>query len=146
MAHVVLESKLERAGLASRVRVDSSGTGDWHIGEPMDRRAAATLATAGYDPSRHRARQVDEMLFADHDAVLVMDASNAHDVLALADGDGDRGRVLMFRSFDASAAGELDVPDPWYGGQRGFDEVLVIVERTSDALVDALRVAVDADP
>ena len=55
-AHVVLEQRLAEAGLDDRVVVDSSGTGDWHVGSPMDSRAAATLSAAGYDPSRHRAR------------------------------------------------------------------------------------------
>ena len=59
MAHVVLEQRLADAGLADRVEVTSSGTGDWHVGEPMDRRAAATLTAAGYDATRHRARQYD---------------------------------------------------------------------------------------
>ena len=59
MAHVVLEQRLAEAGLDDRVEVASSGTGGWHVGDPMDERAAATLAAAGYDPSRHRARQYD---------------------------------------------------------------------------------------
>ena len=67
IAHVVLERKLEAAHDGDVV-VESSGTGDWHIGEPMDRRAAATLAAAGYDPSRHRAQQVDRDLFSRNDA------------------------------------------------------------------------------
>jgi len=138
MAHVVLERKLQAAGTSRRVRVESSGTGDWHLGEPMDRRAAATLAAAGYDPSIHRARQVDGDLFARHDAILVMDETNLRDVHGLAPTRADRDRVLMFRAFDPLAGEDLAVPDPWYGGQRGFDEVLAIVERTTDTLVSAL--------
>ena len=58
-AHVVLEQRVAEAGLADAVEVTSSGTGGWHVGNPMDPRAAATLAAAGYDPTRHRARQYD---------------------------------------------------------------------------------------
>jgi protein-tyrosine phosphatase len=76
MAHVVLEDKLTQAGLTDRVEVTSSGTGDWHIGEPMDRRAAARLRDAGYDPTRHRARQVSRTDLAEHDLVLAMDSTN----------------------------------------------------------------------
>jgi protein-tyrosine phosphatase len=141
IAHVVLEHKLEGMTTARRILVESSGTGDWHIGDQMDRRAAATLAAAGYDPSLHRARQVDDDLFARNDAILVMDESNLRDVHELALASEDRDRVMMFRAFDPLAGDDLAVPDPWYGGQRGFDEVLDIVERTTDALASALASA-----
>ncbi len=79
-AHVVLEQRLADAGLADRVEVASSGTGGWHVGNPMDSRAAATLSAAGYDPSRHRARQYDASWPAAYDLVLVMDEANLADV------------------------------------------------------------------
>ena len=86
MAHVVLEQQLADAGLGDAVEVHSSGTGGWHEGNPMDDRAAATLATAGYDPSRHRARTFDAGWHDDHDLVLAMDAANLRDI----GGSGDR--------------------------------------------------------
>jgi low molecular weight protein-tyrosine phosphatase len=141
IAHVVLERKLSAVRTARRIEVESSGTGDWHIGEQMDRRAAATLAAAGYDPSLHRARQVDDDLFSRNDAILVMDESNLRDVQALAGRADDRDRVIMFRAFDPLVGDDLAVPDPWYGGQGGFDDVLAIVERTTDVLVEALASA-----
>jgi protein-tyrosine phosphatase len=130
MAHVVLERRLADAGLADRVEVTSSGTGDWHVGNPMDRRAAATLAAAGYDPTRHRAQQWagnDEA-----DLVLAMDSGN------LADIGGRSTRVMLFRDFDPDDPGG-DVPDPYYGGDSGFEEVLAMIERTTTALVAALE-------
>ena len=135
-AHVVLEQRLAEAGLDDRVVVHSSGTGDWHVGDPMDRRAAATLTAAGYDPSRHRARQYDASWAGDHDLVLAMDADN------LADLGGRSDRVGMFRDLDPVDPG-ADVPDPYYGGTDGFAAVLEMVERTSDALVAALADALD---
>ena len=131
MAHVVLEQRLAEAGLDDRVSVTSSGTGGWHEGNPMDRRAAATLDAAGYDPSRHRARTFDDDWHDEHDLVLVMDADNLRDV------GGPGERVRMFRDLDPVDPG-ADVPDPYYGGDDGFEEVLSMVERTSDALVSAL--------
>ena len=132
MAHVVLERRLAEAGLADTVDVLSSGTGDWHVGHPMDERAAATLAAAGYDPTRHRARIFDPTWHDDVDVVLAMDGTNLRDV-------GGRGeRTLMFRDFDPVDPGG-DVPDPYYGGAAGFEEVLRMVERTSTSLVDAVR-------
>jgi low molecular weight protein-tyrosine phosphatase len=130
-AQVVLEARLAAAGLDDRVSVRSSGTGDWHVGRPMDSRAAATLEAHGYDASRHRARQYADSWAAEDDLVLAMDHDN------LADLGGRSDRIAMFRDFDPAGAGE-DVPDPYYGGADGFRDVLSIVERTSDALVAAL--------
>jgi protein-tyrosine phosphatase len=130
MAHVVLESRLAEAGLDDRVVVRSSGTGDWHVGRPMDDRAAATLSRAGYDPSRHRARQYDDTWPAEHDLVLAMDESNLDDL------GGRSERVGLFRDLDPQGPGE--VPDPYNGGTDGFEQVLDLVERTSDALVVAV--------
>ncbi len=138
MAHVVLLQKLARAKLSPQVAVASSGTGDWHIGEPMDRRAAATLAGHGYDPTRHRAQLFLDEWFTSQDAILVMDSSNLRDVLRLAPPAADRQRVLMFRAFDPLAGADLDLPDPWYGDQEAFEEVLEVVERTADELVRRL--------
>jgi protein-tyrosine phosphatase len=128
---VVLERRLAEAGLDDRVVVDSAGTGDWHVGNPMDPRAAETLTAAGYDPSRHRARQYAESWTDEHDLVLAMDRDN------LADLGGRSERVAMFRDFDPVDPG-ADVPDPYYGGTDGFAEVLSIVERTADSLVSEL--------
>jgi protein-tyrosine phosphatase len=137
MAAVVLEAKIAASSLSGRVEVRSSGTGDWHVGDRMDGRAAATLTDAGYDADRHRAQQFDHTWFGDHDLVLAMDRSNRRNVTALARG-GNGDRVRLFRQFDPEAGDDLEVPDPWYGGQDGFDEVLAIVERTSDELVAQL--------
>ncbi|HEY1119305.1 MAG TPA: low molecular weight protein-tyrosine-phosphatase, partial [Acidimicrobiales bacterium] len=110
MADVVLAERLADAGLDDRVSVGSSGTGGWHVGDPMDRRAAATLTAAGYDATRHRARQWGSGEDADAaDLVLAMDAQN------LADLGGPTDRVRLFRDFDPVDPGS-DVPDPYYGG------------------------------
>ena len=137
-AHVVLESRLADAGLDDRVEVTSSGTGGWHVGNPMDDRAAATLDAAGYDPTRHRARQYDDARPEAYDVVLAMDGSN------LADVGGRTDRVGLFRDLDPVDPG-AEVPDPYYGGPDGFEEVLAMVERTSDAIVAALQPLL-ADP
>ncbi len=145
MADVVLSDLVERAGLAGRVRVRSAGTGDWHVGGPMDRRAAATLIGAARDPGGHRAQQVrptwlDPAHEDGDDLVLAMDSGNLEDLRALAPGGGDPGpsRLRLFRDFDPVDPGG-EVPDPYYGGTDGFQEVLGMVERTSSALVAALQ-------
>jgi protein-tyrosine phosphatase len=127
-AHVVLQQRLADAGL-DRVEVSSSGTGDWHVGGPMDRRAAAALTAVGYDATRHRARQHDPA--AGVDLVLAMDEANLSDL------GGRTDRIRKFRDFDPTEPGS-DVPDPYYGGDDGFEEVLTMVERTASGILDAL--------
>ena len=139
-AQVVLESLLDRAGLLDVVEVASCGTGTWHLGEAMDARAASTLTAAGYDGSRHAAQKFDPASLAGLDLVLAMDGSNLADIRAtVADlTDADADRVRLFRDFDPDEPGG-DVPDPFYGGDAGFEEVLTMVERTAAVIVAALR-------
>lgn len=137
IADVVLQERLSRAGLDDRVSVASCGTGDWHVGNRMDRRAAATLTTAGYDATRHRAQQLDGSWFDRFDLLLAMDRANLRDVHGLQGATGEPDRVRLFRSFDPVEP-DGEVPDPYYGGDDGFQEVLAMVERTTDALVTAL--------
>jgi protein-tyrosine phosphatase len=127
MADVVLEQRLGGTG----VEVRSAGTGDWHVGQPMDPRAAATLRRHGYDPSRHRARQVGADWLDRFDLVLAMDRANLSDL------GGPGERVRLFRDFDPVGTGG-EVPDPYYGGDEGFEEVLAMVERTATALAHEL--------
>ena len=139
IAHVVLEDRLARAGLDDRVAVASSGTGGWHESEPMDRRAAAVLRDAGYDPSRHRARTFSTDWYAEHDLLLAMDHSNLADMVDQAPTVAEQARARLFREFDPLAVeGDDEVPDPWYGGADGFRDVLAMIERTTDELVARL--------
>jgi protein-tyrosine phosphatase len=138
-AAVVLGAKALAAGLDG-VEVTSSGIGDWHVGNPMDERSAQVLAGAGYQPDHHRARQVDAAALPAYDLVLAMDRSHLDDLLDLG---ADPGRTMLFGEFDPVSPG-AEVPDPYYGGPEGFEEVLRMVERTSAALVDRLRTHVAA--
>jgi protein-tyrosine phosphatase len=147
MADVVLSQRVDDAGLAGRVTVASCGTGDWHVGRPMDERAAATLRANDYDPSAHRARQFSPSWLADHDLVLAMDAGNLADVRRVEARSGvpHPDRVRLFGDFDPVEPGS-EVPDPYYGGAQGFEEVLAMVERTCAVLVSALQQLPDLRP
>jgi protein-tyrosine phosphatase len=137
MADVVLSARVEEAGLADRVTVASCGTAHWHVGKPMDQRAAATLDAAGYDPSRHRAQQLSAAWHDDYDVLLAMDGSNLADVVATRS-TTEPERVRLFRDFDPVDPGG-EVPDPYYGGDDGFHDVLGMVERTAAAIVTELQ-------
>ena len=136
MADVILSGLVDGAGLAGKVEVTSCGTGDWHMGQPMDPRAAAELKAAGYDASAHRAQQFDAS-WLDRDLLLAMDAKNLSDITA---GRGADEQVRMFRSFDPLAGpDDLDVPDPFYGEDDGFGVVIAMVERTCRSLLAELE-------
>jgi protein-tyrosine phosphatase len=136
MAEAVMSHRLERASLTDVVQVDSAGTGDWHVGERADRRARAALTERGYALD-HTARQFQQHWFGSRDLVLAMDGDNQRALNRLAPGPDDRDKVHLLRTFDP-AAGEIDVPDPYYGDARGFHRVLDIIEAACDGLLEHL--------
>lgn len=138
MAAAVLRAKLAETGLAGRVVVESAGTGDWHVGDGADHRARATLRAAGYD-DEHTARQFEAKYYDDYDLVIAMDANNLRDLRRIAPEREIGDRVRMLRSFDRDAGDDLDVPDPYFGGEDGFQLVLAQVERACDGLLAELR-------
>ena len=140
MAHVVLEERLRKAGLDDRVIVSSAGTGGWHTGDPMDRRAADVLAAAGDDPTRHVARRFTTDWFSDNDLILAMDASNHADISDLSPDASSLEKLQMFRDYDPDTSDtDNEVPDPYYDEREGFRSVLTMIERTVDGLVDDLK-------
>ena len=135
-AQGVFESLVARCGLSEEVQVDSCGTGDWHVGSAPDERAIAAALRRGYDLSRLRARQVRIDDFSAFDYILAMDRDNLAD-LELLRPTGFRGHLGLFLAFAGDGA-PTDVPDPYYGGDAGFDRVLDLVEAASEGLLRAL--------
>jgi protein-tyrosine phosphatase len=136
-AEGMMRQVLLEAGLDSRVEVDSAGTGAWHVGDAADRRAQAAARLRGID-LQSIARQVTREDLDSFDLVLAADAENERDLLRLAGEDpARRAKVRRLREFDQASVttGELDVPDPYYGGADGFDEVLDIVDAACRGLL-----------
>ena len=124
MAETVLRASLTEAGLAEAVTLDSSGTGDWHVGEPMYPQARRALARRGYDGSAHRARQLQASWLPDRDLVLAMDAGNLATLRRIADPE-DRDRIRLFG--EVGGLGEIgggEIPDPYGGNEAEFGYVL----------------------
>lgn len=131
---------LREEGLEDAVDVESAGTGSWHVGNPPDERATEAASRRGIELNG-QARQVEPSDFDEFDLIVAMDHANHRELLALAPHDGARERVRLLREYDieAVAAGELEVPDPYYGGPDGFDEVLDLVTRACEGLLDEVR-------
>jgi protein-tyrosine phosphatase len=132
-AEGVMRRLVREQGLEDEIEIDSAGTGGWHVGAPPDARASEAAARRGtrlegaarrFDPSRD---------FDRFDLILAMDAENRRDLLAVAPDDEARSKVRLF------LAGERDVPDPYYGGDDGFEEVLDLVEEAARALLVELQ-------
>jgi protein-tyrosine phosphatase len=134
MAEKLLRAAFDDAGLADRVVVTSAGVGPWHVGEPMDSRAAATLARHGHDTG-HVARQIDATT-ADADLVLAATSDHVRD-LRRAGVPAEAVRLL--RSFDPDAPDGAEIPDPYYGGPDGFDDVLAMIEAATPGVVEWVR-------
>jgi protein-tyrosine phosphatase len=137
-AEAVLRAKLQAAGLAQRVLVDSAGTHGYHVGEPPDPRAVKHAAARGYDLSRLRARRVRADDFARFHWVLAMDDANL-EALAEAAPPDTSARVGLLMAHAVRHAGVREVPDPYYGAPAGFDRVLDLVEDACDGLVARLQ-------
>jgi protein-tyrosine phosphatase len=139
MAELILRHRLVQAGLADAVTVDSAGIGGWHAGEPADPRTVSTLAAHGY-PTEHVARQWQPEWFAERDLVIALDEEHARELRLGAPDSAATDKVVLLREFDPdSDDDDLDVPDPYYGGSRGFDEVLAMIEAAIEGLLEHLR-------
>jgi protein-tyrosine phosphatase len=132
-AEAVLRSKLESAGLAGRVSVDSAGTYGGHAGEPPDRRAIAHASRRGYQLAALRARLVRVDDFERFDLVLAMDDDNV-DELESSCPPEHRGKIGRLASYGARYRAEA-IPDPWAGGPGDFERVLDLVEDACDGLI-----------
>jgi len=130
-AEAVLRQRLRAHGLQDRVAVDSAGTGAWHSGEPPDARSQRHALRRGYDLSSQRARRVVEADFHRFDMLLAMDEDNLAELERMRPPEA-RVELRLFAA--------VEIPDPYQGGAQGFERVLDLVERASDALIAQIGV------
>lgn len=146
LAHAVLEKEIATRNSKNAYVVESSGTNSYHTGQFPDPRMRETGRSHGVVLD-HRSRSFPPRDLLEFDLILVMDKENYANVIRYTQTTDDTNRVMLYRTFDPECQGSakdvrghsLDVPDPWYGGQDGFEEVFAIVERTTRVLVDVLE-------
>lgn len=136
-AHGVLAHMVAQAGLQAHIEVDSAGTHGYHVGDPPDPRAQAHAARRGYDLSAQRARQLTAQDFTTFDLVLVMDAANEAAAAALCP-PVQRHKLRRLTDY-ATRHRATDVPDPYYGGEAGFERVLDLVEDACTGILSSVR-------
>jgi protein-tyrosine phosphatase len=134
-AEAVMRARLDAAGLSGRARVDSAGTHDYHVGEAPDPRACRAAASRGYDMSQLAARQVEAADFERFDHILAADRSNLA-FLQRRCPVANRHKLALI--LDPLPPPGLEVPDPYYGGESGFDRVLDMIEAACDGWITRL--------
>src|SRR5690554_4818295 len=135
----MLRKKLAEHGLDEKVTVDSAGTGDWHIGKAPDQRSQAAAAARGYAISNLRARQVVAEDFDKFDYVLAMDKSNIENMKEFMPSGKVRTQPELILERFGNDKSITEVPDPYYGGEEGFQTVLDLLETACDNLVLELK-------
>jgi protein-tyrosine phosphatase len=133
LAEGLLSSKLPK----DKFIVDSAGTGDYHIGKQPDKRSVLTAQKNGIDITHQKARQFTPIDFEKFDYIYVMDNSNYNDVIKLAKKEEHKKKVQLILD-DLFPGSNVDVPDPYYGLQNGFDMVYEMLDETCDILAKKL--------
>ncbi len=138
-AEAIFRQRVAEAGLSESIQIDSAGTSNWHIGKAPDARTLAFALRRGYDMSPLRARQVTTQDFTEFDYILAMDEENLSNLCELKP-DHYRGQLGLFLDFCQGQEYRQysQVPDPYYGGERGFELVLDLVEDASAGLLKHL--------
>ncbi len=136
MADGLLRKKVAEEGLD--VEVDSAGTAAYHVGNPPDRRMQATAKSMGCPIDMLRARQFVVSDFDRFDRIFVMDESNRHNVLSLARDEKDESKVEMLLNLSHPNQ-DLEVPDPYYGGDQGFVDVYNMIDEATELLIHQLK-------
>jgi len=136
-AEGVFRHCVKSAGLEARITADSAGTHDYHVGEPPDERAQRAALRRGYDLSALRGRQVSPGDFSEFQWLLAMDDTNLHALERMCPPQHAQ-KLRLFMDFAAGLA-VREVPDPYYGGEQGFERVLDMVEQAAQGLLDHLR-------
>jgi protein-tyrosine phosphatase len=136
LAEGILRNKIEKLGMD--VRIDSAGTSNYHTGQCPDERTIANAKKHGIDLSPLRARQFRTEDYNTFDHIFVMDASNYADVIALARNENDKKKVELILDRVHPGSG-MSVPDPYFGGEQGFENVYILLDNACEEIAVALK-------
>ena len=134
LAEGILQSKLPN----NKFLVDSAGTGAWHSGELPDKRSITIAKKYGIDLTNQRARQFTTADFEEFDYIYVMDKSNYKNVIQLAKSDEEKQKVDLILNVDSTTKNQ-EVPDPYYGGDDGFEQVYQLLDKACNKIADNLK-------
>lgn len=137
LAHGLFEHRVAMAGLAEKIAIDSAGTHAYHVGNPPDPRSQQTAQRHGIDLSSQRARQVKEGDFEQFDYVVAMDRENHANLIARCPTQHQH-KIRLFLEFAPQLA-ESEVPDPYYGGESGFEHVYRLIDVAADGLIAEIQ-------
>jgi protein-tyrosine phosphatase len=137
LAEALFLKNVHNAGLEEFFQADSCGTSNYHIGHSPDSRSYANAKSNGVTID-HRGRQLTYDDLLNFDYILAMDRSNLGDTQSLAQGHPDEGEIILMRDFDPLAMQTSDVPDPYYGGANGFQDVFEILDRSTKKLLEVI--------
>ena len=138
LAQGVFQDLVNREKLDQKIFISSAGTGNWHIGNLPDERMRQTAQSKGIK-LESRAQQFQSKDFNRFNLVLAMDHSNLIRLSEIAPSTLPKNKLMLFRSFDPESTKDQDVPDPYYGGAKGFEEVYSMVKRTCPPLLDYIK-------
>ena len=138
LAQGVFQDLVNRENLDQKIFISSAGTGNWHIGNLPDERMRQTAQSKGIK-LESRAQQFQSKDFNRFNLILAMDYSNLFNLKKITPNASVLDKLMLFRSFDPESNGDQDVPDPYYGGSKGFEDVFFMVERTCPPLLDYIK-------
>ncbi len=136
LAQGILEHKVKEAGLDWQV--DSAGTGGWHAGQKPDMRSQEVAHKHGVDITMKAARKMRSIDIDDFDIIYCMDSSNYNDVIAMCHNDAEEAKIKLIMN-EAEPGKNINVPDPYYGGESGFENVYQMLDKACDGIINKRR-------
>ena len=138
MAEGVFKKLVSESGYTHEIDIDSAGTSDWHTGLPPDSRAISAALNRGINISALKAKQISANDFAHYNYIIAMDKQNQLNLLELANHENANGDNIKLFMRSAYPYGEIEIPDPFFGDEQGFDKALDMIENASQGLLAAI--------